>query len=225
MEQCGDIITARAGAEIGTIIEQIRRQRRYGAALLLLPCLAPDPSTAQTATPAPLEDRAQALECLALAIAYEAGYESAEGQQAVAEVVLNRVRTPGFPKSVCGVVFAGSLQKTGCQFTFTCDGSLRRRLPDRILQQARSIAEQVLDGRRATIVGNALNYHAAYVSPYWAPTLQRVTRIGLHIFYARPSGSPAAETAPIRPGPTAPSAPPQAFAPWGLRPAPPAETR
>ncbi|MEP9360935.1 cell wall hydrolase [Sphingomonas sp. KR3-1] len=185
---------------------------------------------AQTAPP-PLEDRAQALECLTLAVAYEAGYESPEGQQAVAEVVLNRVRHPAFPKSVCGVVFAGSTLKTGCQFTFTCDGSLRRHLPDKVMTQARGIAEQVIDGRLTPVVGDALNYHADYVSPYWAPSLDRVTKIGAHIFYRRRGSTPAiaalsfAGTMPAaRPAAFAPgAAPAPAFAPWGLAPRAPAE--
>lgn len=180
--------------------------------------------------PSPLEDRAQAMECLTLAIAYEAGYESPEGQQAVAEVVLNRVRHPAFPKSVCGVVFAGSRLKTGCQFTFTCDGSLRRRLTDKVMTQARAVAEQAIDGRLTPLVADALNYHADYVSPYWAPSLDRVTKIGAHIFYRRRGGAAPAITAlrfaGAMPAPPAIAmanpAPPPAFAPWGLAPRSPA---
>ena len=70
--------------------------------------------------------RARALDCLTSAIYYEAGQESTDGQRAVAQVVLNRVRHPAFPASVCGVVYEGSTRATGCQFTFTCDGSLAR---------------------------------------------------------------------------------------------------
>ena len=77
--------------------------------------------------------RARALECLTSAVYYEAGNESADGQQAVAQVVLNRVRHPAFPSSVCGVVYQGSTRATGCQFTFTCDGSLARRAERRRL--------------------------------------------------------------------------------------------
>lgn len=183
---------------------------------------APPPAAAQTLNPPPLEDRSQAIECLTLAIAYEAGYESEEGQQAVAEVVLNRVRDPAFPKSVCGVVFAGSSRRTGCQFTFTCDGSLRRRLPDAVLTHARLIASQALDGQLPPLVGDAINYHAFYVSPYWAPTLERVRSIGAHIFYRRPGGTattaltdlPGAGPAP-RPRPSTASAK-VPFTPWGL---------
>ena len=77
--------------------------------------------------------REQALNCLASAVYYEAGNQDENGERAVAQVVLNRVRHPAFPASICGVVYQGSTRPTGCQFTFTCDGSLqpaarRRRL-------------------------------------------------------------------------------------------------
>jgi len=202
---------------------------RAGATIVAAAISAVPQARAQAAPP-PLEDRSQAVECLTLAVAYEAGYESAEGKQAVAEVVLNRVRHPAFPKSVCGVVYAGSRLKTGCQFTFTCDGSLRRRLPDRVMTQARAIAELAIDGRLTPLVADALNYHADYVSPYWAPSLDRVTKIGAHIFYRRRGGAAPATSAlafagtiPAAPVDAAASAtPPPAFAPWGLEPPPPA---
>src|SRR5688572_1678743 len=79
-------------------------------------------------TPDPT-DRLAAVDCLADAIYYEAGFEPVAGQRAVAQVVVNRVRDRNFPKSVCGVVFQGAERKTGCQFTFTCDGSMNRRPP------------------------------------------------------------------------------------------------
>jgi hypothetical protein len=138
------------------------------------------------------EDRARAVQCLATAIAYEAGNEPLEGQQAVAEVILNRARAGVFArdgavaKTVCGVVFAGSERRTGCQFTFTCDGSLKRRLPDRMIAATRLVAEAAIDGRNPVRVSGAAWYHANYVSPYWAPSLVRVKTIGAHIFYRAP---------------------------------------
>lgn len=131
-------------------------------------------------------DFERAAQCLSLAIAYEAGYEPAEGQQAVAEVILNRTRHPAYPKSVCGVVFQGSARKTGCQFTFTCDGAIKRALPAKIMQNSRSIAERVLSSKFTPFVGGATHYHANYVFPYWAPSLIRVGKIGAHIFYRAP---------------------------------------
>ena len=127
--------------------------------------------------------RGRALECLTSAIYYEAGQESTEGQRAVAQVVLNRVRHPAFPANVCGVVYEGSTRATGCQFTFTCDGSLNRQPMLGAWQRARSVAEAALAGYVYKPVGNATHYHADYVVPYWASTLTKNAVIGAHIFY------------------------------------------
>jgi hypothetical protein len=129
------------------------------------------------------ESRARALECLTSAIYYEAGQEPLAGQQAVAQVVLNRVRHPAFPASVCGVVYEGSTRTTGCQFTFTCDGSLARAPEPSSWNRAREVAKAALNGFVQPAVGNATHYHANYVAPYWAPTLAKTAAIGAHIFY------------------------------------------
>ena len=87
----------------------------------------------------------QATDCLATAALYEAGAD-ARGQKAVMQVVINRLRHPGYPGTVCGVVYQGSFRKTGCQFSFTCDGSRdRRRIRDG-WEAARHLARRVLDG-------------------------------------------------------------------------------
>jgi spore germination cell wall hydrolase CwlJ-like protein len=142
------------------------------------------------------EDRARALTCLTQAVYYEAAREPVEGQQAVAQVVLNRVRHPAYPKSVCGVVFEGSARAAGCQFTFTCDGALRWRPDPALWRRAEAVARRALAGYVDKEVGSATHYHAAYVAPYWAPTLVKMTRIGQHIFYRWPGawGQPAAFT-------------------------------
>jgi len=127
--------------------------------------------------------RARALECLTSAIYYEAGQESADGERAVAQVVLNRVRHPAFPASVCGVVYEGSTRATGCQFTFTCDGSLFRQPSREAWSRARAIAAAALNGYVYEPVGNATHYHANYVVPYWASTLSKNAVVGAHIFY------------------------------------------
>jgi hypothetical protein len=127
--------------------------------------------------------RTRALECLTSAIYYEAGQESADGQRAVAQVVLNRVRHPAFPASVCGVVYEGSTRPTGCQFTFTCDGSLMRQPDPAGWRRARQVAEAALAGFVYRPVGTATHYHANYVVPYWAPTLSKNAIVGAHIFY------------------------------------------
>ena len=138
--------------------------------------------------------RSRALECLTSAIYYEAGQESSDGQRAVAQVVLNRVRHPAFPASVCGVVYEGSTRPTGCQFTFTCDGSLFRQPSVDAWNRARSVAAAALNGYVYKPVGNATHYHANYVVPYWAPTLTNSAVVGAHIFYrwAGTWGRPAA---------------------------------
>ncbi|WP_082922401.1 cell wall hydrolase [Croceicoccus mobilis] len=134
-----------------------------------------------------VEDRARAADCLAAAAWYEAGNDRA-GQKAVAQVVLNRVRHPAYPPSVCGVVFEGSERRTGCQFTFTCDGAMRRRPSDRQWQAAHAIAEKAIGGDIDKDVGTATHYHADYVIPVWSDKLQKIAQVGPHIFYRWPGG-------------------------------------
>ncbi|HKX91944.1 MAG TPA: cell wall hydrolase [Sphingomicrobium sp.] len=140
--------------------------------------------------------RSRALECLASAIYYEAGSQDENGERAVAQVVLNRVRHPAFPGTVCDVVYQGSTRPTGCQFTFTCDGSLYRQPDLAGWRRAYRVAQQALAGLVFAPVGNATHYHANYVVPYWAPTLAKNAVVGDHIFYrwAGGWGRPAAFT-------------------------------
>ena len=140
-------------------------------------------------------DRRRALLCLTQAIYYEAGFEPVEGRRAVAQVVLNRMRHPAFPKSVCGVVYQGARQPV-CQFSFVCDGSLYRRPAPGAWQEAERIAAAALAGFVERSVGAATHYHADYVAPYWAPRLAKLAKIGAHIFYRWPGswGSTAAFT-------------------------------
>jgi len=128
-------------------------------------------------------DEARAVDCMTAAIYYEAAYESVDGQRAVAQVVLNRMRHPAFPKTVCGVVFQGSNRTTGCQFTFTCDGALNRPPNEAGWSRARQVAVAALNGYVMKTVGNATHYHANYVAPYWSPSLVKIGAIGAHIFY------------------------------------------
>ena len=129
------------------------------------------------------DGRERAAACLATAAWYEAGNDLS-GQRAVMQVVLNRLRHPSFPKSVCGVVFQGSERSTGCQFSFTCDGSMNRRIPQPAAwAQVRMLAEGALSGAVDPVVREATHFHADYVSPYWAPKLQRIVKVGAHIFY------------------------------------------
>ena len=128
-------------------------------------------------------DRSRAQQCLTQAIYYEAASESDAGQRAVAQVVLNRVAHPSYPSTVCGVVFQGSERKTGCQFTFTCDGALARKPSAFMWGRASRIARQALAGAVYAPVGLATHYHTLAVHPYWADSLDKVAVIGFHQFY------------------------------------------
>jgi len=127
--------------------------------------------------------RAQALNCLTSAVYYEAGNQDADGERAVAQVVLNRVRHFAFPGTVCGVVYQGSTRPTGCQFTFTCDGSLNRQPDADGWRRATEVAAAALSGAVYAPVGWATHYHADYVVPYWAATLAKNDVVGAHLFY------------------------------------------
>ncbi|MGZ9098220.1 MAG: cell wall hydrolase [Brevundimonas sp.] len=133
--------------------------------------------------PATAEDRRRALRCLTQGIYYEAALEPTDGQEAVAQVILNRVRDPNYANSVCGVVFEGADRTTGCQFSFTCDGALAHAPVPWAWNRAKLVAERALAGHVAASVGTATHYHADYVHPWWAPTLNKLTQIGAHIFY------------------------------------------
>lgn len=162
-------------------------------------------------------DQRRALLCMTQAVYYEAGFEPIEGRRAVAQVVLNRLRHPAFPKSICGVVYQGAGSGT-CQFTFVCDGALYRKPAADAWRQAEQVARAALSGYVETAVGEATHYHADYVAPRWAPLLAKVAEIGQHIFYRWPGawGQPAAFTGryigepldplTMRPAPPAPDA-------------------
>ncbi len=125
----------------------------------------------------------RALKCLTDAIYYEAATEPDVGQRAVAQVILNRMRHPTYPNSVCGVIYQGSERQTGCQFSYACDGSMAR-LPSRFYwERARGVAASALAGYVYAPVGMATHYHTVAVSPYWAPSLHFIGTIGAHRFY------------------------------------------
>ena len=134
------------------------------------------------------QDQGRAVHCLTQAVYYEAATEPREGQEAVAQVVLNRLKHPAFPKSVCGVVFEGAERTTGCQFTFTCDGSLARPPVAWRWDAAERVAAAALAGRVANGVGASTHYHAVWMTPYWSASLVQTTRIGGHVFYRMPGG-------------------------------------
>ena len=124
----------------------------------------------------------RATACLAAAVLYEAG-DDAVGERAVAQVVLNRLRHPAFPKTVCGVVFEGSDRRTGCQFTFTCDGALARRPSEAAWTRAERIAAAALAGSVYAPVGQSTHYHTDWVVPYWQSSLDKVAAVHTHLFF------------------------------------------
>ena len=126
-------------------------------------------------------DASRDLECLTQAVYYEARGETPAGQAAVAQVVLNRVRHPAFPKSVCSVVFQRAFGV--CQFSFACDGSMRRGREPGAWSRARKVASRAIAGYVMPSVGNATHFHTINVSPGWGPRMVRVEQVGLHIFY------------------------------------------
>ena len=131
------------------------------------------------------EEKEKAITCLASAAWYEAG-DDPDGQRAVVQVILNRLRHPAYPKTICGVVFEGSERRTGCQFTFTCDGSLRRIPPAEGWQRARGVADKALSGFVEPAVGTATHYHTDWVVPYWAASLDKIARVHTQLFYRWP---------------------------------------
>lgn len=126
----------------------------------------------------------EALHCLTQAAYYEAGANGPEAEAAVVQVVLNRVHHPDFPKTVCGVVYQGADRDSGCQFTFTCDGALARPVDKAAWDAASKVAARALSGYVVKAVGASTYYHANYVFPVWAPTLDKITTVGPHIFYS-----------------------------------------
>ncbi len=132
-----------------------------------------------------VEDNARATDCLAAAALYESGDDMA-GQRSVIQVVLNRVRHPAYPNTVCGVVFQGSERATGCQFTFTCDGALARRYSTAAWERARGNAIAALYGSVDPSVGLATHYHTDWVRPVWSGSLDKVAQVGTHLFFRWP---------------------------------------
>ncbi|HSG54131.1 MAG TPA: cell wall hydrolase [Paracoccaceae bacterium] len=170
------------------------------------PLMGPGPTARPFAALVGYSDRARAQQCLAMAVYYEAASESVDGQRAVAQVVMNRVRNPAWPDSVCGVVFQGYERSTGCQFSFTCDGSLNRQPQASAMARANAIARAALGGYVHAAVGLATHYHRTDIYPYWASSLKTVTTIGLHRFYrgTGAAGQPGTFTAAYAGGETGP---------------------
>jgi spore germination cell wall hydrolase CwlJ-like protein len=164
----------------------------------------------KTAVPISLRARQTALAlkaehvCLSEAVFYEARSEKTAGQKAVAEVILNRVRSKHYPDSVCGVVYQGSERRTGCQFSFTCDGSLDEVPSGKAWTRAQDIASLMLSSPVRKITQGATHYHTQNVQPVWSESLKLTKTIGTHKFYRtrwRERFTPSAALAVAPPSP------------------------
>ncbi len=123
--------------------------------------------------------------CLARAIYFEARSETELGQYAVAQVILNRVRDPNYPNSICDVVYQGSDRMHSCQFSFACDGAPDTPKSGDAWTEAQKVAANAMNGEdKVQIISTATHYHADYVKPRWSDSLNRLIKIGHHIFYS-----------------------------------------
>jgi hypothetical protein len=135
------------------------------------------------------EFRARELRCMATAIYFEARDEPVKGQIAVAQVIMNRIRSPFYPKTICGVVYQGERNRHGCQFSFTCTGKRNSVNEKPEWATAVKLAKQVIAGEVwLDEVGYATHYHATYVHPPWRHELDKICQIGGHIFYRMKPG-------------------------------------
>jgi spore germination cell wall hydrolase CwlJ-like protein len=138
------------------------------------------------------------VDCLAAAVYYEARGESAAGQAAVAQVVLNRARKAGFPKSVCGVIYQGA-QGPGCQFSFVCGGAMVRPREPTAWARARNVAARALSGYVMSAIGEATSFHAAWLGSRPDRHMARVTQVGAHVFLVNATPIPARPASPPSP--------------------------
>ncbi len=128
-------------------------------------------------------------QCLTAGVYFEARGEPVRGQAAVAQVILNRVRNPTYPNTICGVVYQNKNWRNRCQFSFACDGTRPRVASQRHWEIAREVAGAVTAGLIwLPEVGSSTHYHADYVKPRWARSMNRVKTIGRHIFYRTRGG-------------------------------------
>lgn len=125
-------------------------------------------------------------DCLTEAVYYEARGEGDAGMRAVAQVILNRVRHPAYPRTICGVVYQGAERRTGCQFSFTCSGVMGRRVDTRMWKRAEAVATSALSGHVMKAVGSSTHFHTVNVAPVWRHRLDRIATVGNHVFYQLP---------------------------------------
>jgi hypothetical protein len=180
------------------ISEDARNQRDLpdagpGARLVLASNIAPASPLSDPAAITPSVRAAAAMnfkranssdsDCLTQAVYYEARGEGVDGMRAVAQVILNRVRHPAYPKTICGVVYQGAYQRTSCQFSFVCNGAMGAPIESWAWRRAKKVADAALGGYVMTAVGTSTSFHTTGVKPGWGRTMDKVAQIGSHIFY------------------------------------------
>lgn len=130
------------------------------------------------------EFRAREFRCMATAVYFEARGESVQGQTAVGQVIMTRVRSDYYPNTICGVVYQGQWNRNACQFSFACDGKTDAPKNQKQWATSLDVAKKVIAGQAyVKKVGDATHYHATYVSPKWRKMMNRVARVGVHVFY------------------------------------------
>lgn len=145
--------------------------------------------------------KSQEHRCLAEAIYYEARSETKSGQKAVAEVVHNRVKSKHYPNTICGVVYQGAERSTGCQFSFTCDGSTMREPRGKHWKRSQEVATLSITGGVKPFTDRSTHYHTVAIKPHWSSNLRPTKQIGYHKFYRfkfreRPAPSASVSVAP-----------------------------
>ncbi|MEJ0012270.1 MAG: cell wall hydrolase [Bauldia sp.] len=142
--------------------------------------------------PIPVNARAASeVKCLATAIYFEARGEAEKGQIAVAQVVLNRLKNPAYPKTICDVVYQNKNKRNRCQFSFACDGIADRIADKQSWISSQQLARRVINDDRNLYladVGASTHYHATYVKPRWAQGMKKMQKIGRHVFYKTKNG-------------------------------------
>ena len=126
------------------------------------------------------------LDCMAANIYFEASTQERIGKIGVAQVTMNRVRSPEFPNSVCEVVYQGPKNKKNkrlCQFSWYCDGKPDIIRNKRVWRECVYVAKYVILGGVPDITYNSTHYHADYVQPWWAKKMEKTVKLGDHIFY------------------------------------------
>jgi len=147
------------------------------------------PAVAVVEAPKPATDTVMSQllaehKCLSEVLYYEARGEGATGQKAIAEVVFHRMNHGDYGHSICAVVYEGA-KHSGCQFSFACNGDMKRAKQPGAWREAEALAAKIMTGQLnlKNATGGALNFHAASVSPDWADTMDKTTQIGNHVFY------------------------------------------